>query len=119
MSLSVPQVPLASSHLLSAWFTGSPLCQGGVCFLGQRLESLIFAPLLGVGTRYLVVVQDQGAPRFSNLLDMELNLTASQIFQHLCETNKILQDVVFDSKHVWSLKIRHVIGLIFEFAGSQ
>ena len=49
---------------------------------------------------------------------MELNLTASQIFQHLYETNKILQDVVFDPKYVWSLKIRRVGGLIFEFAGS-
>ena len=102
---------------LVRWF--APVSGGGVCFLGQRLESLIFVPLLGVGTHYLVVVRDQGAPQFSNLSDMELNLTASQIFQHLCETNKILQDVVFDSKYVWSLKICHIIGLIFEFAGSR
>ena len=36
---------------------------------------------------------------------MEPNLTANQISQHLRETKKILQDVVFDPKYVWSVNV--------------
>ena len=43
----------------------------------------------------------------------------SSIPQHLRATKKILQGVFFNTKYVWSIKIRRVGGLILKFAGSR